>query len=730
MFNQPNGRGFGNPQGNPGFGGQPMQNPQPGFGQPQGFAGGGMGRGGGLFSQQPQGGFGQPSGLGQPSGFGAQPSGFAGGGMGRGGGLFSQQPQGGFGAAQPSGFGGFGTQATPSTGFQQTSMSQATTFGQQNPTGTKIQPYTPTTDSEPGGRVTVSHICAMNPYQSKSIEELRLEDYKATTGNQPSTSQFPGQQTGGLFSQQANPPAIGQPQGQTPFGQGSLSQQTQPGSLFSQAGAQKPQGSMFSQPQPTPQQTGLFSQQPQTGSLFGQSQATPSQPQQTGSLFSQQPQTGSLFGQSQATPSQPQQTGSLFGQQPQTGSLFSQQPQTGSLFGQSQTGSLFSQSTQPTQQSSLFSTQPTQQSLLFSNVKPSFQTGQPQAQFTQPAQGAFSQQLTPQHPLVETEHHINLKLDTTSPPYITSETSSVLERVLRHQKSSLKQRSTQTLPRNTVERFFSQPRKADSLLSSIKKPESASLLKNRSFSNLRLDKINTPPSRRSSTPVPQNRNYDIIVVVHDPEPIKIAITTSPETIVYDVERKIRRVLNVSEDTQIHLTYKGVILQENLNIQEIGVAESEEIYVVKDLITKDTLASFEELPKLHRSGYKMKPSIIELARKTKSELQKVPNFTVENENGKIVFEGETDVTGLDIDKILEIGNRVVVVYPDDSELNKPQQGKGLNKPAIIHLYNCKPRKPYEYEAFKKKLKEVCEKNQSAFINWNENTFEWVFRVNHF
>ena len=712
MFNQPNGRGFGNPQGNPGFGGQPMQNPQPGFGQPQGFAGGGMGRGGGLFSQQPQGGFGQPSGLGQPSGFGAQPSGFgaqpsgfgaqpsgfgqpqgfAGGGMGRGGGLFSQQPQGGFGAAQPSGFGGFGTQATPSTGFQQTSMSQTTTFGQQNPTGTKIQPYTPTTDSEPGGRVTVSHICAMNPYQSKSIEELRLEDYKATTGNQPSTSQFPGQQTGGLFSQQANPPAIGQPQAQTPFGQGSLSQQTQPGSLFSQAGAQKPQGSMFSQPQPTPQQTGLFSQQPQTGSLFGQSQATPSQPQQTGSLFSQQPQTGSLF---------------------------SQQPQTGSLFGQSQTGSLFSQSTQPTQQSSLFS-----------NVKPSFQTGQPQAQFTQPAQGAFSQQLTPQHPLVETEHHINLKLDTTSPPYITSETSSVLERVLRHQKSSLKQRSTQTLPRNTVERFFSQPRKADSLLSSIKKPESASLLKNRSFSNLRLDKINTPPSRRSSTPVPQNRNYDIIVVVHDPEPIKIAITTSPETIVYDVERKIRRVLNLSEDTQIHLTYKGVILQENLNIQEIGVTESEEIYVVKDLITKDTLASFEELPKLHRPGYKMKPSIIELARKTKSELQKVPNFTVENENGKIVFEGETDVTGLDIDKILEIGNRVVVVYPDDSELNKPQQGKGLNKPAIIHLYNCKPRKPYEYEAFKKKLKEVCEKNQSAFINWNENTFEWVFRVNHF
>ena len=62
---------------------------------------------------------------------------------------------------------------------------------------------------------------------------------------------------------------------------------------------------------------------------------------------------------------------------------------------------------------------------------------------------------------------------------------------------------------------------------------------------------------------------------------------------------------------------------------------------------------------------------------------VENFTIGRENyGNIFFPGVTNVAGLNLDEIVFIRNKEVIVYPD--ERGKPEVGKGLNKKADITL----------------------------------------------
>ena len=45
-------------------------------------------------------------------------------------------------------------------------------------------------------------------------------------------------------------------------------------------------------------------------------------------------------------------------------------------------------------------------------------------------------------------------------------------------------------------------------------------------------------------------------------------------------------------------------------------------------------------------------------------------------GSVYFEGEVNLTGIDLDDIVHIRRKEVTVYPDDDK--KPQLGEGLNR----------------------------------------------------
>ena len=75
--------------------------------------------------------------------------------------------------------------------------------------------------------------------------------------------------------------------------------------------------------------------------------------------------------------------------------------------------------------------------------------------------------------------------------------------------------------------------------------------------------------------------------------------------------------------------------------------------------------------------------------TTEGLKNVENFTISNEFGSIKFLGKTDLTNVDLAKIVTIKLRTAEVYNDNDPIQlkaKPPVGQKLNKPAEITLNN--------------------------------------------
>ncbi|XP_017084133.2 nuclear pore complex protein Nup98-Nup96 [Drosophila eugracilis] len=145
--------------------------------------------------------------------------------------------------------------------------------------------------------------------------------------------------------------------------------------------------------------------------------------------------------------------------------------------------------------------------------------------------------------------------------------------------------------------------------------------------------------------------------------------------------------------------------------------------------------------LRRVGYYTIPSLDDL----RSYLAEdgscvVPNFTVGREGyGNVFFGKEMDVAGLNIDEIVHFRNKEIIIYPDDE--NKPPIGHGLNRDAQVTLDQVWPLDKTKHEAIKEpqrllemdwegKLRRVCDKNDTRFIEYRPETGSWVFRVKHF
>jgi hypothetical protein len=92
-------------------------------------------------------------------------------------------------------------------------------------------------------------------------------------------------------------------------------------------------------------------------------------------------------------------------------------------------------------------------------------------------------------------------------------------------------------------------------------------------------------------------------------------------------------------------------------------------------------------KCTREGYSTRPSLETLQSYSDSRLAAVEDFTICHEMyGEITWPGLTDVRGISIDDDVIIEDRAVEVYPSKEEPPVPI-GVGLNKPALVTLYNC-------------------------------------------
>jgi hypothetical protein len=92
----------------------------------------------------------------------------------------------------------------------------------------------------------------------------------------------------------------------------------------------------------------------------------------------------------------------------------------------------------------------------------------------------------------------------------------------------------------------------------------------------------------------------------------------------------------------------------------------------------------------------------MARMTREELKRLPEFSISNEHGCIKFcplpsSPGLDLTEVDLAEIVKITSKNVAVYEEHCPQTKPEVGQKLNVPAIITLFEVPPRKGESTEA---------------------------------
>jgi hypothetical protein len=313
----------------------------------------------------------------------------------------------------------------------------------------------------------------------------------------------------------------------------------------------------------------------------------------------------------------------------------------------------------------------------------------------------------------------------------SSDSVSVIERAIRKNRSSVSPPPIPSKGRST-----SKPRSSDHKLDhkrdSPQKTDPVVFNRRENFRNLQFEPcsasedsffvVKGSPAKAKRVPADC---IEVEVQTFQDKPMTTRVTLQKRLRVSDAVVKIAGLIPGLPEN-IHLAHKLHVLPDHKILEELGIVTGDTL----EVIILDLHETAPTLPKLTRLGYSMKPSLPDLSLMTAAQLRKVQDFTVQNDHGCIVFEGETDVRGLDIDQTVQILASAVVVYPDDCDIEKPAIGSGLNKPALIRLFNCRPKKEGQQQQFEAKLKKYCSSNVFELIQYDAATGLWEFRVQHF
>ncbi|XP_077197228.1 nuclear pore complex protein Nup98-Nup96 isoform X2 [Paroedura picta] len=768
-----------------------------------------------------------------------------------GGGLFSSQNN-AFAQNKPVGFGNFGT-STSSGGLFGTTNTTSNPFGGTSgslfgstsfttvPTGTTIKFNPPTgTDtmvkSGVSTNISTKHQCitAMKEYESKSLEELRLEDYQANrkgptnpvgAGATPGlfgSSTATSSAATGLFGSSTTNTGFSYGQNKTGFGTSTTGFGAGTGSLFGQT---QQTTSLFNKPfgQATTAQNTGFSfgntgtlGQPNTNTmgLFGATQ-----PAQAGGLFGTAANTNtatafgtgtSLFGQANtgfgvggsslfsnkpagfgttttSAPSFGTTTGSLFGFGASTtgNSLFGNKPAAGALGTGLGTG--FGPALSAGQTSLFGSTQPKLGGTLGTGAfgAPGFNTAaaglgfgapQPAVALTDPNATAAQQAILQQHlnsltyspfgdsPLFRNPMSDPKKkeerLKPTNPAAQKALTTPTHYKLTPRPATRVRPKALQTTGSSKSHLFDGLDDEEPALSNGAFMPKKS--IKKLVLKNLNSSTLFSPVSGEAedlaspseypengerfnflSRSVDENHRPDGEQEEEDDRHEVTSFYTNPiaKPVPQTPESLIHKHQNHVDDTIMALNMRAA-LRNGLE------GSSEDASFHEDSLQDDREEENENPPQAHpagirlnRVGYYTIPSMEELARMTSDKGEcVVMDFTIGRKGyGSIYFEGEVNLTNLDLDEIVHIRRKEVIVYPDD-EL-KPPVGEGLNRRAEVTLDGVWPTDKTSRALIKSperlaemnyegRLEAVSRKQGAQFKEYRPETGSWVFKVAHF
>ncbi|XP_048773367.2 nuclear pore complex protein Nup98-Nup96-like isoform X2 [Ostrea edulis] len=773
-----------------------------------------------LFGQQNTGGFGST----QSSGFtfGATPT------ANTGGNLFGQQnttqtsglfaspvSNTSFGAKTP-GFGGFGTTNTSTAGAlfgtnqQNTSLfgnpGASAGFGQAAPNGTTVKFNPPTSQDTMvkngvSTNINTRHQCitAMKEYQSKSLEELRVEDYLANRKGKQTATAFATPSASSAFN--ATPASTGT----SLFGQ---QQQQQNNTLFGQSkslfGASTATGtSGFSGFGTTTSTQSLFGQQnQQTKPLFG---ATPSTQASgfgtTSAGFGSFGATSSGFGTTNAAAGS-----SLFNTKPAFGATTTTVSGFGApasnLFAKPTTGpSLFGNTSQPSTfgtsggfsfgntgaigaNSGVFGAKPTSfgntstfnlgQTSGFNLNKP-FGASTGMAGFgpgfglnTSLSQGGATTTLSTSAPhAAPVPNEVQIKqqlMALASSPYgdsplfwnlkpsdkkreeILKPTNPSAQKAVLSNQFKVSARPTAKIKPKSLHNMLngSKTHMFEGLEDDDFSGGNESFMPKKSIKKLVIRKGNSnssSPSRASSV-LGESENQSI----NEPE-----VTQNGNS--FCLHDRLEREQTAPE---VHIPPKLNIESFDDTISQLNVQKRVPITSKSpddtDLSLNQTVDESIERPTtppprnlagivLTRPGYYTIPSVEEVCEQVDENGDCfVDDFTVGREGyGNIFFHGPINVANLNLDDIVHIRRKEVIVYPDDD--NKPPEGEELNRKAEITL-DCvwptdKTTRSYIKDperlktlGYHEKMEEITARIGGRFLDYRPETGSWVFEVKHF
>ncbi|NWU85362.1 NUP98 protein, partial [Onychorhynchus coronatus] len=768
-----------------------------------------------------------------------------------GGGLFSSQNN-AFAQNKPAGFGNFGT-STSSGGLFGTTNTTSNPFGSTSgslfgptsftaaPTGTTIKFNPPNgTDtmvkSGVSTNINTKHQCitAMKEYESKSLEELRLEDYQANRKG-PSNPVGAGAATGlfgsstatsstatGLFGSSTTNTGFSYGQNKTAFGTsttgfgtgttgGLFGQPSQTTSLFNkpfgQATTTQNTGFSFGGTstlgQPNTSTMGLFgvTQPSQPGGLFGTAANTNAGTGfGTGTGLFGQANTGfgvggsTLFGNKPAgfgatTTSAPSfgttTGGGLFGFGANTAgnSLFGNKPATGTLGTGLGTG--FGTALGAGQTSLFGNTQPKLGGTLGTGAfgAPGFNTStatlgfgapQPAVALTDPNASAAQQAVLQQHlnsltysPFGDSPLFRNPMSDPKKKEERLKPTNPAAQKALTtptHYKLTPRP-ATRVRPKALQSSGSAKSKLFDGLDDDEPSLSNGAFMPKKSIKKLVLKNLNSsslfsPVSRENedlaspseypengdrfflSVPAEENHRQDGEREEEEAHEVT-RFYTNPiaKPVPQTLESGGPKAQPGVDDTIVALNMRAA-LRNGLE------GSSEDASFQEDSLHDERDDEPEALHHLHpagivltRAGYYTIPSMEELGRFTNDRNECiVTDFTIGRRGyGSIYFEGEVNLTNLNLDEIVHIRRKEVIVYPDDER--KPPIGEGLNRRAEVTLdgvwptdktSRCLIKSPERLAEmnYEGRLEAVSRKQGARFKEYRPETGSWVFKVAHF
>ncbi|KAM8815768.1 nuclear pore complex protein Nup98-Nup96 isoform 5-T5 [Rhynchonycteris naso] len=716
--------------------------------------------------------------------------------------LFSSQNN-AFAQNKPTGFGNFGT-STSSGGLFGTTNTTSNPFGSTSgslfgpssftaaPTGTtiKFNPPTGTDTMVKAGvstNISTKHQCitAMKEYESKSLEELRLEDYQAnrkgpqnqvgagtTTGlfgSSPATSSATG-----LFSSSTTNSGFAYGQTKTAFGTSTTGFGTNPGGLFGQQNQQTT--SLFSKP------FGQATTTQNTGFSFGNTSTIGQPSTNTMGLFgvTQASQPGGLFGTATNT-----STGTAFG----TGTGLFGQNNTGfgavgsTLFGNNKlptfgtsttsapsfgttSGGLFGFGTN-TSGNSIFGSKPGP-GTLGTGLGAGFGTA-----LTDPNASAAQQAVLQQHinsltyspfgdsPLFRNPMSDPKKkeerLKPTNPAAQKALTTPTHYKLTPRPATRVRPKALQTTGTAKSHLFDGLDDDEPSLANGAFMPKKS--IKKLVLKNLNSSNLFSPVNRDSedlaspsdypengerfsflSKSVDENHQQDgdddSLVSRFYANPIAKPIPQTPES----TGNKHNSSSSV-DDTIVALNMRAALRNGLEGSSEETSFHEESLQDDREEIENNTYHIHPAGIVLTKVGYYTIPSMDDLAKITNEKGECiVSDFTIGRKGyGSIYFEGEVNLTNLNLDDIVHIRRKEVIVYLDDN--HKPPVGEGLNRKAEVTLdgvwptdktSRCLIKSPdrladINYEG---RLEAVSRKQGAQFKEYRPETGSWVFKVSHF